>query len=409
MDMDQLENLARHEMVDASVIERRIKNGMLVAMGDRSGNILLIGKGTRTKVNVNLGTSNLKSNFELEMEKARVAVKHGADTLSDCSVGSDLDGVRRALLSTFDTPLTTLPVYQVANNGSGFDQVTDESILKIVEKHVTDGVNSIVIHAGFTVDDLNYLKSNRRIMGIVSKGGSMTSAIALSQGRENPFLTLYDDILELLAGNNVVLNLGNAMRSGAIHDFKDRAQYREIVNNAKLAKRANARGIQVIIEGLGGHVNAYNLREWVEEHNRITGDRPLFVAGPLPTEIGVGYDHISAAIGGAMAAGYGADYLCAVTPAEHLSLPDKEQIREGLIAAHIAAHVGDSLKYGITHLFDADKELSQFRAQKKWSEQKDFALDPERVESIHPGNEEECSMCGKHCAISVMRKYLFKD
>lgn len=365
-----------------------------------------IGHSLSTKVNVNLGTSSEHCVVEEELEKARIALKYGADTISDCSMQGNLDEIRQLLLKNIPAPLTTIPIYQVVSEIRSFADIHEDHILNIIERQVKDGVASIVIHAGFTVDDLNYLRKNPRMMGVVSKGGSMTSAIALSQGKENPFLTLFDNILDLLRDSDIVLNLGNAMRSGCVHDVQDLPQFQETRSNAKLAKRANKRGIQVIIEGLGGHVNAGQLPQWIKEHKRLTKGRPLFVAGPLPTEIGVGHDHISAAIGGAMAAGAGADYLCAITPAEHLGLPTIDHIREGVIAAKIAAHVADSKKYGLGPQFQQDFLLSSCRYQKDWEGQLNYALDPDAVKNIHPPGEKMCSMCGKYCALDIMKRYL---
>lgn len=406
---DTLKSITIVEKIELEKLTRLIKSGKIVILGREGKKQIAIGKGMSTKVNVNLGTSSVICDENEELEKAKVAQKFGADTISDCSIMGDLDKLRTSLIEEIECPITTIPVYQAVADAGSIESVNDETILKTIQKHVDGGVASVVIHAGFNRDSLNYLKKNKRIMGVVSKGGSLSAAISLHQGTENPFIRLLDDILEILKDSGVVLNLGNAMRSGAIHDFKDTPQYQEIVENARIAKLANEEGIPVIIEGLGGHVNAHDLKDWIEEHNRITGNRPLFVAGPLPTEIGVGHDHISAAIGGAMAAGYGADYLCAITPSEHLSLPTKEHIREGVIAAKIAAHVGDSIKYGINGLFEADKMLSEQRASKKWENQFQYALDPERAKDIHPTGNKECSMCGKFCAIAMMKKYLFSD
>ncbi len=404
-----VQQIAQKEHISPQRLKLEIKKGRAVILGRRSINedvFVGIGHSLSTKINVNLGTSSEHCIVEEELEKARIALKYGADTISDCSMQGNLDEIRHLLLKNIPAPLTTIPIYQVVAVVRSFPNIQDDHILRTIERQVKDGVASVVIHAGFTVEDLNYLRNNPRLMGVVSKGGSMTSAIALSQGRENPFLALFDNILDLLHDSEVVLNLGNAMRSGCVHDLQDLPQSREARLNSKLAKRANERGIQVIIEGLGGHVNAGQLPQLVKKHKRITNGRPLFVAGPLPTEIGVGHDHISAAIGGAIAAGAGADYLCAITPAEHLGLPTMEHIREGVIAAKIAAHVGDSRKYGLGPQFQEDFLLSSCRYQKDWEGQLTHALDPEGAAKIHPPGQKICSMCGTHCAIDVMKKYL---
>jgi phosphomethylpyrimidine synthase len=404
-----VQEVAEKEHISPQRLRSAINKGRAVILGKSGirGDIFVgIGKALTTKVNVNLGTSSEQCNVEDELEKARIALKYGADTISDCSMQGNLDEIRQMLLKNIPAPLTTIPIYQVVSEIRSFPDIQDGHILRTIERQVKDGVSSIVIHAGFSVEDLDYFRTKPRLMGVVSKGGSMTSAIALSQGRENPFLTLFEQILDILNGSDVVLNLGNAMRSGCVHDSPDLPQSREVRLNAKLARRANERGVQVIIEGLGGHVNARQLPHWVRKHKRTTGGRPLFVAGPLPTEIGVGHDHISAAIGGALAAGAGADYLCAITPAEHLGLPTTDHIREGVIAAKLAAHVADSMKHGLGPQFQPDFLLSSCRYQKDWAGQFTHALDPEGAARIHPPSQKVCTMCGNHCALDVMKKLL---
>ncbi|KKM83842.1 hypothetical protein LCGC14_1305180 [marine sediment metagenome] len=246
-------------------------------------------------------------------------------------------------------------------------------------------------------------------MGIVSKGGSFTSSIMDTNSIENPFLKNFEYILDMLKEYDVVLNLGNAMRSGCIHDRIDDFHLAEIILNNKLAKTANDNGIQVILESLGGHVSAGDLTEWIKIHKKLSNNRPLFVSGPIPTEIGVGYDHIAAAIGGAFASGFGAEYLCAITPAEHLCLPSSEDVKQGLIACKIAAHVGDSMKFGLNHLFNDDLELSKSRFLKEWKKQFDYCIDPEEPQKKHSPSEEVCTMCGKYCALSISKKIFYKN
>ncbi len=405
VDTSAIPAVAARERIEPGKLERLVLNGNAVLMGRDDATRIAIGKELRTKVNVNLGTSPLSCDEAEELEKVAIARRYGGDTISDCSTAGDIDALRAKLIARAGMPVTTIPIYQAVTAAGSFEGTTDGHVLAAIKRQVKDGASSVVIHAGFTRETLRSLKKSGRIMGVVSKGGSMTAAISLCQDRENPFVTLFDDIVGLLEGTGVVLNLGNAMRSGCVHDLKDEPQLQEIHANTRLAARANGRGVQAIIEGLGGHVNARDLKGWIEEHNRITGNRPLFVAGPLPTEIGLGHDHISAAIGGAMAAGYGADYLCAITPAEHLSLPNATHVREGVIAARIAAHVGDSMKFGLDTCFDEDKLLSEGRSRKDWRVQLDHAIDPETARGVHPAENKECSMCGKFCAIAIMRKY----
>jgi phosphomethylpyrimidine synthase len=266
------------------------------------------------------------------------------------------------------------------------------------------GISSVVDHAGFTLEMLEKLRSSKRIMGMVSKGGSFTSAWMLQNSRENPFLSHFDEICGALSPKNVVLSLGNTMRSGCIHDHMDGPQEMEIEMNARLARRANELGVQVIIEGMGGHVSPEKIAAYVSHYKKATGFRPLFVAGPLPLDIGVGYDHISGSVGGSLAAGAGADYLCYITPSEHLALPNAAQVREGVVAFKIAAHVGDSLKYGPR---PEDRNLAGYRRARDWEGQFITAIDGDRAREIHHQDKAEtCSMCGKYCAILIMEEYL---
>jgi len=284
--------------------------------------------------------------------------------------------------------------------------VSEDLMINVIRKQVNDGISSIVLHAGFTLEDLRGMKG-KRIMGMVSKGGSLTASIMAENSVENPYYNHFDAILEILHEKDIVLNLGNAMRSGCIHDQVDKFQLAEMKLSAKLAKRANKKGIQVIIESLGGHVNAKELEKWIKIHKRITGKRPLFVSGPIPTDFAPGYDHIAAAIGGAFASGYGADYICAITPAEHLCLPTVEDIKRGLISSRIAAHVGDSIKFGLNYLFNDDLEISKNRFLKDWAKQFAHGIDPEEPAKKHPIDEKQCSMCGNYCSLSLSKR-IFK-
>jgi phosphomethylpyrimidine synthase len=285
-----------------------------------------------------------------------------------------------------------------------FKAITEYDLVQMIRKHVDEGISSIVVHPGFTLKMLDDLMGVKRIMGMVSKGGSFTSAWMLQNNKENPFLSQFDETCRILAERDVVLSLGNTMRSGCVYDPMDRPQDEEIEMNAELAKRANDLGVQVIIEGMGGHVSPNLIPDYVAHYKRKTDHRPLFVAGPLPIDIGVGYDHISGCVGGALAAGAGADYLCYITPSEHLALPNVAQVREGVVAFKIAAHIGDTLKYGPGH---EDKKLAEFRRARDWENQFRIAIDGDRAREIHPQTETKtCSMCGKYCAVAIMEDYL---
>lgn len=399
----EMESVAQEENIDPEFIRRGLESSKIIIMMRKGSAPLGIGKGLSTKINCNLGTSSVTIDVDVEIEKTRVAEKYGADTISDLSMGGEIDDIRKSIAQATTLPLTTVPIYQTLIEQGSFKDITSEDILATIEKHVEEGVSSIVIHAGLDLNMLKMLKGSQRIMGLVSKGGSFTSAWMLENERDNPFMEQFDEILSIFKERDVVLSLGNAMRSGCIHDVKDTLQQHEINRNKRLAERAYEKGVQVIVEGMGGHVRASEIDAFVRYYKESTDDRPLFVAGPLPTEIGVGYDHISGAIGGSIAAGAGADYLCSITAAEHLNLPSVEQVREGVIAFKIAAHVGDTVKYGLSEM---DLKLSEYRRKRNWEGQYKYALDPDKAKEIHPENEKTCTMCGKHCALLIMDRYL---
>jgi phosphomethylpyrimidine synthase len=398
--------VAKDENLPVKNIVKAISKGIIIIMKRSQSQPVGIGNLLRTKINVNIGTSSSEINFESEIKKVQIAQKYKADTLSDLSMGGNIDSVRRLILENSTLPITTVPIYQSAVEANSLTNVSEDLIFKVIEKQIKDGISSIVVHAGFTFETLKKMKG-KRIMGIVSKGGSFTASIMTSNNIENPFLKNYDYILDLLTENDIVLNLGNAMRSGCIHDKIDEFQFKEIMTNNKLAKRANKKGVQVILESLGGHVSASDLMKWIKKHKKLTDNRPLFVSGPLPIDIAVGYDHIAAAIGGALASGFGADYLCMITPAEHLSLPSEDDIKNGLIACRIAAHVGDSIKFGLNYLFNPDLKLAENRFLQNWKEQFECSINPEEPMKRHSIDQKECTMCGeKYCALSLSKKIL---
>ncbi len=393
----QMEIVALAEDIEVELLRRRISEGSVVIMS-RGGRAVGIGRGLATKVNVNIGTSSLKIDPEEELEKARIAEKYGADTLTDLSMGGDIAGIRRKIFENTLLPLTTISIYQTAAE-KGLGNMTWEEILQNIRRQAEEGVSSFVMHC-MDKKMLSTLKKGRRIMGVVSKGGSITIAYMLLNNCENPFIENFNEILEILKRYDIVLSLGNTMRSGCIHDVRDRAQLLEMGKNAELAARAHEEGVQVIIEGVGGHVRADRIAEYVKHHKRIS-PFPLFVAGPLPADVAVGYDHIAGAVGASIASGAGADYLCYITPSEHLGLPGPEQVREGLTAFKIAAHIGDSMKYGLS---ERDRKLAEKRAELDWEGQISFAIDGERARELAP-QEGPCTMCGDFCAIKIMKEF----
>lgn len=395
----EMKQIIAKENIDEDVLLSRVAEGSLVIMTRKGCPPVAIGKGVSTKVNVNLGTSTAKIDMNAEIEKVRIADKYGADTITDLSMGGDIRAIRTLVLENSKLPITTVPIYQTVVE-CGMKKVTTDDIFSYLKAHVDEGVSSVVLHC---VDKatLDKLKGAGRVMGMVSKGGSLTGVYMLINGCENPFIENFDEVIDILRKRDVVLSLGNTMRSGCIHDLRDSAQMMEIKNNVQLANRANEKGVQVIIEGMGGHIQAADIPAHVKLY-KSKSNFPLFVAGPLPTDIALGYDHIAGAVGASMASGAGADYLCYITPAEHLSLPSPEQVREGLVAFKIAAHIGDSMKYGMSN---RDLLLAQKRARFDWEGQMELALDSDRPKDMCPITG-PCSMCGEYCAIKIMRDYL---
>jgi len=390
-----MRSVARAEGIEATALLSSVARGEVVIMrrGKRS---VGIGRGLSTKVNVNIGTSPLRVDPDEEVEKAILAERYGADTLTDLSMGGNIGAIRARVFENTTIPITTVPIYQAAAE-TGLENLDEERIIRMMKQQAGEGISSFVIH--FTNESILAKYRNReRIMGVVSKGGSMTIAWMKLKGRENPFITCLDEILAIARRHDIVLSLGNTMRSGCIHDAMDKAQSGEMQLNAVLAKRAHEDGVQVIIEGMGGHVRPDRIARYVKRYRKAS-NAPLFVAGPLPTDVAVGHDQIAGCVGASIAAGAGADYLCYITPAEHLGLPGLEEVKEGLIAFRIAAHIGDSIKYGPDR---RDRELSERRADLDWEGQFSYALDGETARGMAP-KDGACTMCGEFCAIKMMK------
>lgn len=392
-----MERVAAEEGIDPASLCRHIATGRAVIM-QRGERCIGIGKDLRTKINVNLGTSTHRVNPEDELEKAAIAERFGADTISDLSMGGDISAIRAAILAHTTLPLTTVPVYQAVAE-HGLKDLTAEDILGTLQRQAQEGISSCVIH-GISRSMLDLYRKKARILGIVSKGGSITSAFMLANACENPFIERFSEVLAICKEYDIVLSLGNTARSGCIHDKRDALQREEIQTNARLAAEAREAGVQVIIEGCGGHIRGDRITRYIRDYRKVT-PFPLFVAGPLPTDIGAGYDHISGAIGASMASAAGADYLCYITPAEHLGLPSPAAVKEGLIAFRIAAHVGDSMKYGRDQ---KDRAVAHLRASLDRQGQIQCAMDPERAREL-ADSDGECTMCGEFCAIRIMREF----
>lgn len=373
--------------------------------------VMAIGRGARTKVNANIGSAKDISNLDEELEKLKVALNAGTDTVMDLSMGGDLDAVRRSILANCPVPLGTVPIYQavaetVDRQGRDLVDVTVDHIFKTIEKQAMDGVDFMTIHCGITRNLQERLLRQKRIMGVVSRGGSFLLEWMSYHKKENPLYEHFDDLLAILKEHEVTLSLGDGIRPGCLADATDRNQVQELIHLGELTDRAWDAGVQVIIEG-PGHMPMDQIAANVLLQKKMCKGAPFYVLGPLVTDIAPGYDHITGAIGGAIAAAAGADYLCYVTPAEHLKLPDVADVHEGVIASRIAAHAADIAK-GFAGAIDRDNEMAVKRNRLDWKGQIELSIDPARAARFREEGLSDkgptCSMCGSYCAIQVFNR-----
>jgi len=371
-----------------------------------------IGRGLSTKVNANIGSSSAAVSEMDELEKLKAAMHAGADAVMDLSSGGDLHSLRRTLLAECGIPFGTVPIYEAtvaAREKSGSMVAMDiDDLMAVVEGQAAEGVDFMTIHAGLTRLALDELQSQERLMDVVSRGGAFMISWMLHHDRENPFYEEFDQLLEIMARWDVTLSLGDGLRPGCLADASDRAQFSELVNLGKLAQRAREAGVQAMIEG-PGHVPLHDIEANVRMAKKLTGGAPFYVLGPLVTDVAPGYDHITAAIGGALAGAAGADFLCYVTAAEHLGLPTAGDVRQGVVVSRIAAHAADIAK-GVPGAIDWDRQMAQARKSLDWEGQISLAIDSETARSIYEdrqsGTVEGCSMCGDLCAMKLVSDYL---
>lgn len=359
----------------------------------------------RTKVNVNLGISGDLADEEEEWRKVDVALELGAEAIMDLSNSGKTRAFRRALIERSPAMVGTVPMYDaIGYLEKALIDITPDDFLEVIRAHAEDGVDFVTVHAGMNRRVIDSFKETGRLTNIVSRGGSLIFAWMEASGNENPFYEFYDDVLAILHEHDVTISLGDAMRPGSIYDASDAAQIAELIEIGKLTQRAWDAGVQVMVEG-PGHMALDEIAANMKMEKRLCHEAPFYVLGPLVTDIAPGYDHITAAIGGAIAASSGADFLCYVTPAEHLRLPDAHDVREGLVATKIAAHAADIAK-GVPGARDRDNRMSDARRRVSWSEMFDFALDSQRArefyESAPPVTEGTCTMCGKMCAMKTV-------
>lgn len=368
-----------------------------------------IGAGLRTKINVNLGISGDCKNYDIEMQKVDMALKFGAEAIMDLSNYGKTNTFRQELIKKSPAMIGTVPMYDaIGYLEKDLLEITAEDFLKVVRAHAEEGVDFMTIHAGINKRAVEAFMRDKRRMNIVSRGGSLLFAWMMMTGNENPFYEYYDKVLDILEEFDVTISLGDALRPGCIDDATDAGQISELIELGALTERAWARNVQVMVEG-PGHMAMNEIAANMKLQKRICHNAPFYVLGPLVTDIFPGYDHITSAIGGAIAAASGADFLCYVTPAEHLRLPDINDVKEGIIASRIAAHAADIAK-GIPHARDKDNEMAEARHKVDWDKMFEIAVDGEKArayfESTPPADRHTCSMCGKMCAVRTTNMIL---
>ncbi|MDH4226913.1 MAG: phosphomethylpyrimidine synthase ThiC [Deltaproteobacteria bacterium] len=408
---EEIKITAKKEGVDAETLRARIADGTAVitlnSKRRKAIEPLAIGKGLRTKINANIGTSQDRMDVAMELEKLKAAIDAGADAVMDLSTGGDIDAIRKAVMAASTIPVGTVPVYQAAmdsaKKGKSFVEIEKEEFFDGIEKHAEDGVDFITVHSGLTMRSVERLNKQGRVMGIVSRGGALTAEWMRYNKKENPLYEDFPRLVKIARKYEMVLSLGDGLRPGALVDATDRAQIEELMTLGELAKEAFDSGVQVMIEG-PGHMPIDQIEANVLLQKKLCNGAPFYVLGPLVTDIAPGYDHITSAIGGAIAASKGVDFLCYVTPSEHLGLPGVEDVRQGVIASRIAAHAGDVAK-GVRGAIEKDIALSKARKALDWETQIRLSVDPERARYVRsnaaPADTEVCSMCGSLCAIKI--------
>jgi phosphomethylpyrimidine synthase len=411
---DEVKSVALEEGISPEKLAMDIAEGVTVITRNNLHDIkpLGIGKGLRTKINANIGTSKDRISYDEEIKKLEVLVRYGADAVMDLSTGGDIKGLRNALIKKSPIAVGTVPIYEaivraVEKYGHIAKMGVDE-LFEVIEEHALDGVDFITVHCGVTQKAIDRLKQDKRILDVVSRGGAFLLEWMIYNDKENPLYEQYDRLLEIAKKYDLTLSLGDGFRPGCLMDATDRSQLEELITLGELRDIALSEGVQTIIEG-PGHVPLNQVELNIKMQKEICKGAPFYVLGPLVTDIAMGYDHIAAAIGGAIAGAAGADFLCYVTPAEHIRLPNIEDVKEGVIASKIAAHAADIAK-GIPGAIEKDKKMAQYRKNLDWEGQISLSFNPERVKEwrgqVPPTLSEVCSMCGEFCAIKTVERAL---
>ena len=410
----EMETVAREEGVSVDWLLDKIASGRIVIPANRNHQGVRpvgIGEGLRIKVNTNLGTSSDHIDLEEELRKLEVSVRVGTDTVMDLSTGGDISAIRKEILRNSPVPVGTVPIYEAAveaaRNRNGLTNMMVEDMFEVIERQAEEGVDFMTVHCGVTRNALERLRHSHRLMGIVSRGGSFLAEWMIYNNQENPLYEHFERLLRIAKKYDVTLSLGDGLRPGCLADATDRPQVEETITLGELTEKAWAEGVQVMIEG-PGHVPLDQIEANVLLEKRLCKGAPFYVLGPLVTDISPGYDHIACAIGGAIAGKAGADFLCYVTPSEHLKLPSVEDVKEGVIAARIAAHAAD-IAHGNRKAIQRNTDMARARKAFDWERQIELSVDPEKARHSHEegrsGTEDVCTMCGEFCAMKKAKDF----
>ena len=410
----EMKRVAREEGISPERLREKIASGRVVIPANRNHRGVRpvgIGEGLRIKVNTNLGTSSDHVDLEEELKKLEVSIQAGTDAVMDLSTGGDIDAIRKEIIRHSPIPVGTVPIYEAAieavKKRKALAKMRVEDLFEVIERQAEEGVDFITVHCGVTRNTVERLRRTRRLLGVVSRGGSFLIEWMIYNGKENPLYEHFDRLLKIAKKCDVTLSLGDGLRPGCLADATDRPQVQETILLGELTERAWAEGVQVMIEG-PGHVPLDQIEANVLLEKRLCKGAPFYVLGPLVTDISPGYDHITCAIGGAVAGKAGADFLCYVTPSEHLKLPSIEDVREGVIATRIAGHAADIAR-GNKIALERDIEMAKARMAFDWEKQIELSLDPDKAKRYHEegksGEKDVCTMCGEFCAIKRLKDF----
>jgi len=404
---EDIQRVAKDEGVDFAFVKKGVEEGTIVILKNKLhqwAKPVGVGKGLKTKINVNLGTSPDRVDFDSELAKLKLSMDLGADTVMDLSTGGEIRDLRVAILKESKIPVGTVPIYETVcrlfRNKKSLVEMTKESLFSVIEDHLKSGVDFLTVHCGLTRRALPIIDEKKRTTGIVSRGGSFLYRWMKHNNKENPLYEAFDDLLDMAKEYNATLSLGDGLRPGSIADSTDRTQVEELLVLGELVDRAREKGVQAMVEG-PGHIPIHEIEANVLLEKKLCHGAPFYVLGPLVIDCAPGYDHIVSAIGGAVAASAGADFLCYVTPSEHLGLPDSEDVREGIIASKIAAHAADIAK-GVRSADQQDSLISQARKKFDWERMIGLSLDPEKAKKKRGevgSDSQKCTMCGEFCAM----------